>query len=154
MARRFPIAISQAPGFSGMPPSGHCSSAASSASWASSSASPTSRTTRVSPAISRADSIRQTASTARWVSATTVGFSRESSAPRQVEAAPRSLDTDPIDVADLSSDDPAEGPDQDSADDRRTRELHAADPPVDGLLPPDLGAPRSDGATARRAHGA
>ena len=75
-------------------------------------------------------------------------------APRQVEAAPRSLGTDPIDAADLSSDDPAESPDQDSADDRRTRELHAADPPFDGLLPPDLGAPRSDGATARRAHGA
>src|SRR3979409_1972917 len=48
-----------------MPDSGHCSSAATSASWARSSATATSRTMRVSPAISRADSIRQTASIAR-----------------------------------------------------------------------------------------
>ena len=48
--------------------SGHCSSAATSASWASSSARPTSRTIRASPAISRADSIRQTASIVRWIS--------------------------------------------------------------------------------------
>jgi len=52
-------------GLSGTPDSGHWSSAASSASWARSSASPTSRTIRVSPAMSRADSILQTASIAR-----------------------------------------------------------------------------------------
>ncbi len=61
-------AISQAPGLSGTPDSGHCSSAATRASCASSSARPTSRTIRASPAISRADSIRQTASITRWVS--------------------------------------------------------------------------------------
>ena len=59
--------MSQAPGLSGTPCSGHCSSAATSASCARSSATATSRTMRVSPAISRADSIRQTASIARWV---------------------------------------------------------------------------------------
>ena len=47
---------------------GHCSSAATSASCARSSARPTSRTMRASPAISLRDSIRQTASMARWVS--------------------------------------------------------------------------------------
>src|SRR5262252_3776899 len=51
-----------------MPDSGHFSSAVTSASCASSSARPTSRTIRASPAISRADSIRQTALIARWVS--------------------------------------------------------------------------------------
>src|SRR5207244_4443737 len=65
--RRFAAAISQAPGLCGMPDSGHCSSAATRASWARSSATATSRTMRVSPAISRADSIRQTASIARLV---------------------------------------------------------------------------------------
>src|SRR5207302_1771847 len=68
MARCLPVAMSQAPGLSGTPDSGHCSRAARSASWASSSASPTSRTTRARPATSLADSIRQTASIARWVS--------------------------------------------------------------------------------------
>src|SRR6266536_85074 len=62
--------MSQAPGLSGTPDSGHRSSAATSASWASSSASPTSRTIRASPAISLADSILQTASIARWASDT------------------------------------------------------------------------------------
>src|SRR5690348_17165295 len=62
--------MSQAPGLSGMPDSGHCSSAATSASCASSSASPTSRTIRATPAIILADSILQTASMVRWVSAT------------------------------------------------------------------------------------
>src|SRR5512139_2542168 len=56
--------MSQAPGLSGMPASGHCSSAATSASCAKSSASPTSPTIRAKPAMSLADSIRQTASTA------------------------------------------------------------------------------------------
>jgi hypothetical protein len=64
IARRLAIAISQAPGLFGTPDSGHCSSAATSASWASSSASPTSRTIRATPAMILADSIRQTASIA------------------------------------------------------------------------------------------
>src|SRR5436309_4686998 len=64
--------MSQAPGLSGMPDSGQRSSAATSASWASSSATPTSRTIRASPAMSLADSIRQTASIARWMSVVVV----------------------------------------------------------------------------------
>jgi hypothetical protein len=51
-----------------MPDTGHCSSAATSASCASSSARPTSRTIRARPAISRADSILQTASIVRCIS--------------------------------------------------------------------------------------
>ena len=47
---------------------GHCSNAATSASCANSSASPTSRTMRARPAMMRADSMRHTASTVRWVS--------------------------------------------------------------------------------------
>src|SRR6185437_3845243 len=62
------VAMSQAPGLSGTPDSGHCSSAATSASWARSSASATSRTRRAMPAISRADSIRHTASIVRVTS--------------------------------------------------------------------------------------
>src|SRR5258706_5452642 len=61
MARFFAEAMSQAPGLSGTPDSGHCSSAATSASCASSSATPTSRTIRARPAMSFADSIRKTA---------------------------------------------------------------------------------------------
>src|SRR2546429_9163539 len=68
MARCFAVAISQAPGLSGTPDSGHRSRAATSASCARSSARPTSPTIRVRPAMSFADSILQTASTARWVS--------------------------------------------------------------------------------------
>src|ERR671917_249878 len=64
--------MSQAPGLSGTPDSGHFSSAATSASCARSSARPTSRTMRASPPISRADSIRQTASIARPVSASPI----------------------------------------------------------------------------------
>src|SRR5215470_5294507 len=67
MARCLAAAMSQAPGLSGMPDSGHCSRAATSASCASSSATPTSRTMRVRAAMILADSIRQTASMARWV---------------------------------------------------------------------------------------
>ena len=52
-------------GLFGTPASGHCSSAATSASWARSSATPTSRTSRARLAMSRGDSIRQTASIAR-----------------------------------------------------------------------------------------
>src|SRR5512133_3754482 len=59
--------MSHAPGFSGMPPVGHRSSATTSASCARSSASATSRTRRTSPPMSRADSIRQTASIASRV---------------------------------------------------------------------------------------
>src|SRR5688500_7543621 len=73
MARRLATAMSQAPGLSGTPDSGHCSSAATSASWASSSARPTSRTIRVRAAISLADSIRKTASIARCGSRTATG---------------------------------------------------------------------------------
>src|SRR5216683_1517513 len=68
IARFFAAAMSQAPGLSGMPDSGHCWSAATRASCASSSARPTSRTIRVRPAMILADSILQTASMARWVS--------------------------------------------------------------------------------------
>ena len=68
IARCFAVAMSQAPGLSGTPDSGHCSSAATSASCARSSARPTSRTIRARPAMSLADSILQTASIARWVS--------------------------------------------------------------------------------------
>src|SRR5947207_6028 len=70
MARCLPVAMSQAPGLSGTPDSGHCSRAARSASWATSSAIPMSRTIRARPATSFADSILQTASIARCVSAT------------------------------------------------------------------------------------
>src|SRR5687768_2535995 len=65
MARRCATAINQAPGFSGTPDCGHCSIADTRASCARSSARPTSRTMRARPAISRADSIRQTASIVR-----------------------------------------------------------------------------------------
>src|ERR1700693_3791804 len=60
--------MSQAPGRSGTPSAGHCSSAATRASCASSSAVPMSPTTRASPAMSRADSMRQIASIARCAS--------------------------------------------------------------------------------------
>src|SRR6187397_2686905 len=65
--------MSQAPGLSGTPSSGHCSRAATSASCARSSARPMSRTTPAKPAISLADSIRQTASIAAWVAEATLG---------------------------------------------------------------------------------
>src|SRR5207302_5654981 len=68
IARCFAVPISQAPGLSGTPEVGHCSSAATSASCASSSAVPMSPTRRASPAMSRADSIRQIASIARCAS--------------------------------------------------------------------------------------
>src|SRR5438128_4419808 len=61
--------MSQAPGLSGTPDAGHCSSAATRASCARSSAKPTSRTMRVRPAISLGDSILQTASMVRCISA-------------------------------------------------------------------------------------
>ena len=71
IARCLAVAISQAPGLSGMPDCGHCSSAATSASWARSSAHPMSWTMRARAPITRADSIRHTASIARRVSART-----------------------------------------------------------------------------------
>src|SRR5258706_3170884 len=67
IARCFAVAMSQAPGLSGMPEAGHCSRAATRASCASSSARPTSRTIRVRPAMILADSILQTASMAECV---------------------------------------------------------------------------------------
>ena len=70
IARCLAVAMSQAPGLSGTPDSGHFSSAATRASCARSSAKPTSRTIRARPAMSLADSILQTASIARWVSDT------------------------------------------------------------------------------------
>src|SRR6266496_510790 len=68
MARCLAVPMSHAPGRSGTPSEGHCSSAATRASWASSSAVPMSPTTRASPATSRADSMRQIASIARCAS--------------------------------------------------------------------------------------
>src|SRR5512140_1214924 len=65
IARCFAAAMSHAPGLSGTPDTGHCSSAATSASCASSSAMPTSRSTRVRPPMIFADSMRHTASTVR-----------------------------------------------------------------------------------------
>src|SRR5882757_786419 len=67
MARCFAVAISHAPGPSGTPRTGHCSSAITRASCASSSAAPTSPVIRVRPAMRRGDSIRQTASIADFV---------------------------------------------------------------------------------------
>jgi hypothetical protein len=61
----FAVAMSQAPGLSGMPAWGHCSRAATTASCARSSATPTSRTML---AISLGHSILQTASISRWAS--------------------------------------------------------------------------------------
>ena len=67
MARCFAVAISQAPGPSGTPWTGHCSSAITRVSWASSSAAPTSPVIRARAAMRRGDSIRQTASIAACV---------------------------------------------------------------------------------------
>ena len=69
------VAMSHAPGLSGTPVAGHRSSAATRASCARSSARPRSPTMRVRPAISRADSMRQTASMARWISVSAPGGS-------------------------------------------------------------------------------
>src|SRR5438094_5195645 len=79
VARCFAVPISQAPGRSGTPEVGHCSSAATRASCASSSAVPMSPTVRVSPAMSRADSIRHIASIARCASAVAVSMANASS---------------------------------------------------------------------------
>ena len=66
-ARCFAVVMSHAAGLSGMPATGHVSSAATSASCASSSARPTSRTIRATPAMIFADSMRKTASIALCV---------------------------------------------------------------------------------------
>src|SRR6476469_4258293 len=74
IARFLAVVISQPAGLGGMPVTGHCSKATTRESWASSSASPTSLVTRANPAISRPDSIRQTASTARLADASSEPF--------------------------------------------------------------------------------
>ena len=61
MERRLAAVISHAQGFSGMPSSGQSTSAVTRASWASSSATPISWVTRAIAAMSRVDSIFQTA---------------------------------------------------------------------------------------------
>src|SRR6266436_1923608 len=75
-ARRGALTISQAPGFSGTPVTGHRSRAASSASCVKSSASGTSRSILAKLVISRGCSIRQTARIARWVSAAVMAADR------------------------------------------------------------------------------
>src|ERR1700686_1711180 len=64
MARRRAVVISHAPGLSGMPVSGHFSSAATRLSWTTSSARSKSPRARTSPAVSRPASSRKTAATA------------------------------------------------------------------------------------------
>src|SRR4029079_8686674 len=72
IAFRLAVAMSQAPGLSGVPSFGQRSRAATRASCARSSAKPTSRVMRASPAINRGDSMRKTASIWRWVSAAVI----------------------------------------------------------------------------------
>src|SRR5215208_7439282 len=89
--------MSQAPGLSGIPDCGHCSSAATSAPCARSSARPTSPIMRVKDAISLADASRQTASIVRWMSEA-ITFQEEyrlvripdKSLPRHLRPLPRS----------------------------------------------------------------
>src|SRR5688572_8893082 len=74
MARRFAVAMSQAPGLFGTPDAGQLSSATMSVSCASSSATPTSPPSiRASFAMSFGDSMRKTARIARSVSVATEG---------------------------------------------------------------------------------
>src|SRR4051812_35173468 len=131
IARCLAVAMSQAPGLSGTPDSGHCSSAATSASWARSSASPTSRTIRVRPAIRRVDSIRQTASIAWWVAACdtrplrlAVGGRLVSQAVLQLAQLGRHLVAEIVGLEDL--------PDLDLA--ATLRRVRAALGPLDGLV--------------------
>src|SRR6185369_15706466 len=88
IARRFAVVMSQAPGLSGIPDRGQRSRATTRASWARSSATPTSRTIRASPAMSRGDSILQTASIVRWVSegVTHASYPRRAPRPRATRA--------------------------------------------------------------------
>ena len=71
MARCLAVAISQAPGLRGMPVSATARAPRPGRPGRALRRCPTSRTIRASPAISRADSIRQTASIASWVSEVT-----------------------------------------------------------------------------------
>src|SRR5580704_17144134 len=75
-ARRLAVAISQAPGLSGTPVTGHRSRAANRASCVKSSASGTSRSILARLVISRGCSIRQTARIARWASAAVMAADR------------------------------------------------------------------------------
>src|ERR1700744_5949279 len=72
IARRLAVAINHAPGFSGTPVAGQCSSAATRASWVKSSASGTSRSIRDRLGTSRGCSLRQTARMVRWWSAAVI----------------------------------------------------------------------------------
>src|SRR5579871_5503976 len=74
--------MSHAPGLSGTPLRGHCSSAITRASCASSSARPTSRTRRARPAISFGDSMRKTASMLRWILVVFTGSDHSTFDPR------------------------------------------------------------------------
>src|SRR5947209_1194430 len=67
MARRRAVVINHAPGLSGMPCSGHVSSAATRLSWTTSSARAKSPSTRISAAVSRPASSLKTAATASSV---------------------------------------------------------------------------------------
>src|SRR5258708_8533941 len=67
MARRRAVVINHAPGLSGMPCSGHFSSAATRLSWTTSSARAKSPSTRISAAVSRPASSLKTATTAASV---------------------------------------------------------------------------------------
>ena len=88
IALRFATAVSQAPAFCGTPDSGHCVSASTSASCARSSARPTSPVILASVATMRALSMRQTASTVRWMSVTMSPGERPSQRPsRRAELA-------------------------------------------------------------------
>src|SRR5258707_9382329 len=75
-ARREALTISQAPGFSGTPITGHRSRVANSASCVKSSDSGTSRSILARLVISRGCSIRQTARIARWASAVVMAADR------------------------------------------------------------------------------
>src|SRR6266436_7115050 len=82
MARRRAVVINHAPGLSGMPCSGHFSSAATRLSWTTSSARSKSPSTRISAAVSRPASSLKTAATASSV------LARVSSAFRMVDYRP------------------------------------------------------------------
>ena len=81
MARRRAVVINHAPGLSGMPSSGHLSSAATRLSWTTSSARSKSPSIRTRAAVRRPASSRKTAATTRSV-ALCVFFSRSSGRPR------------------------------------------------------------------------
>src|SRR5712692_4433833 len=103
IARCFAVPISQAPGFSGTPEVGHCSSAATRASCASSSAVPMSPTMRASPAMSRADSIRQIASIARCASVAAVSPRLGRSSASALRGAMARAPSHPLGIEDLTN---------------------------------------------------